>query len=177
MASHGHSWVTVTCSACGHEFSKRRDCLSTWAGKCRSCATGEIARRPEVRAKRAALARAQVLRQGGIPNAVHVPAGSNNPRWFDGRRTGAFRSLTAYRRWRLAVFERDGYRCRNCGQVGGRLQADHIKPFSRFPELRLDVDNGRTLCVPCHWKIGWNRLRDEVMPQRRLVSRITGQAI
>jgi 5-methylcytosine-specific restriction endonuclease McrA len=32
------------------------------------------------------------------------------------------------------------------------LQADHIKPFAHHPELRFDVNNGRTLCVPCHRK-------------------------
>lgn len=53
--------------------------------------------------------------------------------------------------WRKAVFERDNYTCVGCGDdTGGNLEADHIKPFSLFPELRWIVDNGRTLCTPCH---------------------------
>jgi len=27
-----------------------------------------------------------------------------------------------------------------------------IKPFAYFPELRLVIANGRTLCIPCHKK-------------------------
>jgi len=55
-----------------------------------------------------------------------------------------------YRLWREAVFARDNFTCQDCGQRGGRLEADHIKPYSLFPDLRPDVDNGRTLCRPCH---------------------------
>lgn len=58
-----------------------------------------------------------------------------------------------YQEWRQAVFERDGYACIECGDNrGGNLEADHIKPFAFFTELRFDTDNGRTLCHDCHTK-------------------------
>lgn len=55
-----------------------------------------------------------------------------------------------YKLWREAVFERDDYTCIWCEQKGGTLNADHIKRFSDFPELRFAIDNGRTLCYNCH---------------------------
>jgi recombinational DNA repair protein (RecF pathway) len=54
--------------------------------------------------------------------------------------------------WRKAVFARDDYRCLDCGERGGKIQADHIYPFHYFPRLRFDINNGRTLCVECHKK-------------------------
>src|SRR3990167_7887434 len=58
-----------------------------------------------------------------------------------------------YKLWRKAVFERDNYTCIFCGDnKGGNLEADHIKPFALFPELRFAIDNGRTLCRECHRK-------------------------
>ncbi len=62
------------------------------------------------------------------------------------------RSSLEYKDWRKSVFERDNYTCQFCNQVGGKLNADHIKPFALFPDLRLDIDNGRTLCKDCHRK-------------------------
>jgi len=62
------------------------------------------------------------------------------------------RKSKEYNLWRKAVFERDNWTCIWCGQVGGKLNADHIKPFSLFPELRFAIDNGRTLCISCHRK-------------------------
>ena len=58
-----------------------------------------------------------------------------------------------YRLWRKAVFERDNYTCIWCGDDrGGNLEADHIQTFKDNPELRLAIDNGRTLCHDCHVK-------------------------
>ena len=57
-----------------------------------------------------------------------------------------------YRLWREDVFRRDDWTCVECGTHGGDVQADHIKPYAIYPELRYDVSNGRTLCVGCHRK-------------------------
>ena len=55
--------------------------------------------------------------------------------------------------WRKKVFERDNYACVIGGKAHGhKLHADHIKPFSLYPELRFVLSNGRTLCEDCHKK-------------------------
>lgn len=62
---------------------------------------------------------------------------------------------TQYRNWRKAVFEKNDYTCQNCKERGKVLNADHIKPWILFPELRYEINNGRTLCTDCHILIGW----------------------
>lgn len=64
-----------------------------------------------------------------------------------------------YQLWRIAVFTRDNFTCIwGDKSHGNRLQADHIKPWALYPELRYAIDNGRTLCINCHKKTetyGW----------------------
>jgi 5-methylcytosine-specific restriction endonuclease McrA len=88
--------------------------------------------------------------QRGIPRPEL--RGPNNPLWRGGVSTGRHLDMqrAEYKAWRRAVFERDDYTCQMCRIRGGQLQADHIKSYAHFPELRLDVSNGRTLCRPCH---------------------------
>ena len=80
--------------------------------------------------------------------------GKGNPHYIDGSTPEyhAIRNSNRYYIWRIAVFTRDNYTCQSCGQIGGELHADHIKQFAFYPELRLELSNGRTLCKPCHTK-------------------------
>lgn len=64
----------------------------------------------------------------------------------------AERQTLEYKQWRTSVFTRDEFTCQSCKKVGGKLNADHIVPFSANEKLRLDINNGRTLCVECHRK-------------------------
>lgn len=78
--------------------------------------------------------------------------GKKSHLWKGGRtkESSIIRESIEYKLWREAVFKRDNYTCIWCKIRGGKLNADHIKPFAYYPELRFAIDNGRTLCVPCH---------------------------
>ena len=80
--------------------------------------------------------------------------GENNPAWKGGITpiNTVIRNSLEYENWRKQVFERDLYTCQKCGQIGEYLHADHIKPFALYPELRFELNNGRTLCIDCHRK-------------------------
>ena len=80
--------------------------------------------------------------------------GEKSPFWKGGitKEHQRIRGSVEMRIWREAVFKRDDYTCVWCGVRGVYLNADHIKSFAHYPELRFEVSNGRTLCEPCHRK-------------------------
>lgn len=85
----------------------------------------------------------------------------------------AIRTSLEYKQWRKAVYERDNYTCVHCGDnKGGNLHADHIKPFAYHPELRFEIDNGRTLCSDCHRKTDTWGFRVNKYPLNMDTSRI-----
>lgn len=59
-----------------------------------------------------------------------------------------------YGDWREKVLLKDEYTCQKCGRnlisYPFLLRAHHIQELHNHPELKLDVNNGGTLCVDCH---------------------------
>lgn len=92
----------------------------------------------------------QVAWNKGKPN-LRI-RGENNPNWRGGKTSERVTAMgrIEYILWRTSVFMRDDYTCQKCDVRGGELQADHIKPWALYPELRYAIDNGQTLCINCH---------------------------
>lgn len=139
-------------------------------------------RRPEVRAAISEKAKQRVGDRNPFYGKVHSREtrqrisqanqgrlrGPNGPNWQGGKTALGLLIRNSERSvaWRKAVFERDHFTCQMCGQVGGSLHADHIRPFAvLLSEYNIkslgdayacaamwDLSNGRTLCVPCHKK-------------------------
>ena len=89
----------------------------------------------------------------GEKNPMYHKYGENNPNYRGG--ISNIRRLLwgrcEYKEWRKNIFERDNFTCQICDDdKGGNLNAHHIKNFRDYPELRLDIDNGITLCKKCH---------------------------
>ena len=80
--------------------------------------------------------------------------GRNSRMWEGGKTKKNFKIRNSWRmkRWKQQILKRDNYTCQECGQRGGRLVADHIKPFCRYQKLRFNLKNGRTICKKCDLK-------------------------
>jgi len=86
--------------------------------------------------------------------------GKANPAWKGGvtPENHLIRSSAKYKNWRSKVFERGNWTCQMCGKRGGRLEAHHKFPFSKFPRIRFKIANGLTLCKKCHNRVKWEEI-------------------
>jgi len=62
----------------------------------------------------------------------------------------SIRTSSEYLCWKHKVLKRDNYTCQKCGQIGGKIHVHHVNQFAKFPELRMKLKNGVTLCEKCH---------------------------
>ena len=102
----------------------------------------------------------------GIKAAADKMRGENHFNWKGGITPLLLKIRNGFktRQWRNDVFTRDDFTCQDCLARGGKLEAHHIKEFSKiiqenkiitFEEAELcselwDINNGLTLCVDCH---------------------------
>lgn len=133
----------------------------TWKGGIAKCACGEEKSRASVTCRNCHHKKRQAVTAKINPQKAEVLS---------------FVRTWAATNWRPRVFERDNYTCQSCGyDKGGILQAHHIHRLSElvtslikgrdigspaaWKETSLfiinhkaitDVDNGVTLCKPCH---------------------------
>jgi 5-methylcytosine-specific restriction endonuclease McrA len=79
--------------------------------------------------------------------------GENNPNWnqaITDEERAETRKYKEYDDWTRGVLARDSYMCQSCGRIGGTLNAHHLYSYRHFPDLRLDQNNGITVCDACH---------------------------
>ena len=81
----------------------------------------------------------------------------NHPRWKGGitSENRRFRSKIEWKKWREAVFARDNFICKECGMKNCFLEPHHIIPIRSDKNNVYNINNGITLCRPCHKKTIW----------------------
>lgn len=86
-------------------------------------------------------------------------SGANHPRWISNRTVALERRLLRnskeWKIWRSEIFKRDNYTCQDCKEVGVYIEAHHIIPVRSDMGKRFNINNGITLCRPCHRKTMW----------------------
>lgn len=100
--------------------------------------------------------------KGKIPSCSilngEVRRGKDHPSWKGGLRGQSYLERKRFQKtMQKLVFERDNYTCQLCGVRGVDLQVDHIQSWAEYVELRFSMDNCRTLCAKCHYKITFGR--------------------
>ncbi len=80
--------------------------------------------------------------------------GNETNNWQGGSSSKQYERKSAdYAIWRVNILKRDDYYCQECGHKSTDLNVHHIDSFSDYPNKRLNMDNGITLCKDCHFHI------------------------
>jgi hypothetical protein len=125
--------IKVACKICKKEFYAQISCLKKGNQKCCGALCAKVLRNKE--------------------NSDR--SGVNHYRWIADRTKVKIGDRSfhdpLYKQWHRAVKARDGWRCKITDEkCRGRLEAHHILPWSKFPELRYKINNGITLCHHHH---------------------------
>lgn len=85
-------------------------------------------------------------------------AGENNHNWKGGISSpDRLERIKFHSTMQKSIFERDNYTCQLCNVKGGSLQVDHIQSWAEYVELRFSMDNCRTVCMSCHYKLTFGK--------------------
>lgn len=96
----------------------------------------------------------RALKAAGVEVKKRDRTGAKNPNWrphLTAEERALRRDSAKMAKWRMQVYERDGFKCQRCGDSrGGNLNAHHIEAHCENKAERDNPDNGITLCVGCH---------------------------
>lgn len=87
-------------------------------------------------------------KRGIVPN--HYIHEKNSPLIRTSSYHSGFYGSPEWIHLRNQAFLEQGSKCSCCHTENGELHADHIKPISKFPELKLSLDNIQILCKKCN---------------------------
>lgn len=134
--------LTKQCALCGADY-RTFHCLAETSKYCsRRCQNRWLAGwRPGETRPDPTLAKGPTRPKREGPLLKDAPLWKKLRRWL--------RNSFEYKQWRTAVYSRDGHRCALCLASEG-IVAHHVEPIAINPDRAFDVDNGLTLCRPCH---------------------------
>lgn len=94
---------------------------------------------------------------GGSRGKLKWMSGKNHPQWKGGITPQDILERKRFQKtMQKLVFSRDNFTCQLCGNKGD-LQVDHIQSWSEYVDQRFSIDNCRTLCAKCHYKITYGK--------------------
>lgn len=82
--------------------------------------------------------------------------GKYNPAWNpdlteEERKQDRYTYIPGVKTWVKEVYRRDHYTCQLCGDNPRNIVAHHLNSFKGHEDQVVDLDNGITLCEPCHY--------------------------
>jgi len=132
-----------------------------WKGglpNCDKCGKQLSQRHPKFKLCMKCFGESEIGKQQSISHLPEPMKEENNPNWKGGTQTkDRLERIKFQKTIQKQVFIRDNFKCQICDSEGD-LQVDHIKPWSKYIELRFCIKNCRTLCAKCHYQITFGRL-------------------